>query len=620
MAIPPLQNFIDKVSVVATSWLNAIDVSVSTILEQATTKAAGRTALTADAAFEIANGGTSSRTGKQLVLSGTDSGVVNVYTVAFDPSPTLTAGMLMKFTPLNTNTGAVTINGTAVLGWGGVAMTGGELSSVGPAVFFYTGTQWQLVATVGAQPGYQRTAAEIAAGVTPTNYVYPPGDARRYGADLTGVADSTAALQAAINSSAGAFVYLPNGTYKITSLTAVANLRLTGQSRNGVTINASTAGVAFDGYGFGNLWLEHFSLNTSNDAATGIRLGNGVQHIGIVDVALVGSGAATNSGAGLLLNSGTPGAFSGNLVTDLFYIAGYKFGIQCIGNSISTNTWTSMSFHNTYVLGRSAGIIAGSIGLWMDANTNGVGSTFVGGTIESFATGVQVDTGGYGLHFFGDLEGNTTSWTVGSTFAGFIRPANSVGNSYEQAVNGATNRWYQRQQLNGVVDEETYYGPRRTTIYDDSGTEGVEWALYRGPQSSSFISGTANPTKKFAVRYSYGATALGNRHWIWLNGNTIHWDNQSPATSGFGTWAVGDICLNTSTAIGAPIGWICTVAGTQGTWTPLVQAFTQVTGFGTPTGAGVINNFPGATATLAQCSQAIAEIIKDLKSLGLYGA
>jgi hypothetical protein len=46
----------------------------------------------------------------------------------------------------------------------------------------------------------------------------------------------------------------------------------------------------------------------------------------------------------------------------------------------------------------------------------------------------------------------------------------------------------------------------------------------------------------------------------------------------------------------------------------------QVTGFGVPTGVGVINNFPGATATLAQCSQAIAQIIKDLKAFGLYGA
>lgn len=45
----------------------------------------------------------------------------------------------------------------------------------------------------------------------------------------------------------------------------------------------------------------------------------------------------------------------------------------------------------------------------------------------------------------------------------------------------------------------------------------------------------------------------------------------------------------------------------------------QVTGFGAPTGAAVIANFPGATATLVQCSTAIAKIITDLKAIGLYG-
>lgn len=46
----------------------------------------------------------------------------------------------------------------------------------------------------------------------------------------------------------------------------------------------------------------------------------------------------------------------------------------------------------------------------------------------------------------------------------------------------------------------------------------------------------------------------------------------------------------------------------------------QVTGFGTPTGAAVIANFPGASATLVQCSNTIAELIAVLKGLGLLGA
>lgn len=49
--------------------------------------------------------------------------------------------------------------------------------------------------------------------------------------------------------------------------------------------------------------------------------------------------------------------------------------------------------------------------------------------------------------------------------------------------------------------------------------------------------------------------------------------------------------------------------------------YAQVTGWGTPTGTGVIANFPGAgPASLAQCSQAIAQLITDLKGIGFYGA
>lgn len=67
---------------------------------------------------------------------------------------------------------------------------------------------------------YPQTAAEITAGVTPTYYRYPVGNVLRYGADNTGLVDSTTILQSAINVMAatnGGIVYFPQGTYKVTS-------------------------------------------------------------------------------------------------------------------------------------------------------------------------------------------------------------------------------------------------------------------------------------------------------------------------------------------------------------------------------------------------------------------
>lgn len=62
-------------------------------------------------------------------------------------------------------------------------------------------------------PDYSRTDAEIAAGITPVDLHYPPGDIRRYGAQGGG-ADDRAAIQAAIDGSAGANeVYIPPGEW-----------------------------------------------------------------------------------------------------------------------------------------------------------------------------------------------------------------------------------------------------------------------------------------------------------------------------------------------------------------------------------------------------------------------
>jgi hypothetical protein len=77
-------------------------------------------------------------------------------------------------------------------------------------------------------PCYARTAAEIAAGVTPTNLAYQQGDVRRYGADPTGATDSTGGIQNALN--VGQDVYIAAGTYVITSAlsNSVAGRRIHG--------------------------------------------------------------------------------------------------------------------------------------------------------------------------------------------------------------------------------------------------------------------------------------------------------------------------------------------------------------------------------------------------------
>lgn len=77
---------------------------------------------------------------------------------------------------------------------------------------------------------YPRTTAEIAAGVTPTDYSYPPGDVRRYGAVGDDSTNCTTAIQAAIdqNSEGGSPVFVPEGTFQSNQLSLASNVTIYG--------------------------------------------------------------------------------------------------------------------------------------------------------------------------------------------------------------------------------------------------------------------------------------------------------------------------------------------------------------------------------------------------------
>lgn len=81
-------------------------------------------------------------------------------------------------------------------------------------------------------PCYAQTAAEKAAGVTPSNTSYPPGNVLRYGAVGDGVTNSSTAFANAVSQAVqtgGAAVYVPGGQF-VTAivLPTVINLRIHG--------------------------------------------------------------------------------------------------------------------------------------------------------------------------------------------------------------------------------------------------------------------------------------------------------------------------------------------------------------------------------------------------------
>lgn len=124
-------------------------------------------------------------------------------------------------------------------------------------------------------PSYNRTAAEIAAGVTPVNYGYPPGNVLRYGADSTGAADSTAAFTNDL--SANTVVNIPAGTFKLSTVSVlqVFGKRLIGAGENATILsfpNETGYAIQVGGTDIAAPALIGFQLEGNANAAGGILL------------------------------------------------------------------------------------------------------------------------------------------------------------------------------------------------------------------------------------------------------------------------------------------------------------------------------------------------------------
>jgi hypothetical protein len=144
-----------------------------------------------------------------------------------------------------------------------------------------------LTQQVLGQIEFPQTTAEKNASVTPTYYIYPPGDLRRYGADTTGVNDSTTAINSAIAVAQNGlgFVYHPGGNIQNASqIVATGGWSLFGFDRTACVFTytgtaslsawkiQNQAIVAPNSSGFG-LWnMDGVSITTAVTGSTGAGL------------------------------------------------------------------------------------------------------------------------------------------------------------------------------------------------------------------------------------------------------------------------------------------------------------------------------------------------------------
>jgi len=436
--------------------------------------------------------------------------------------------------------------------------------------------------------------------------------------DPTGVLDSSAGIQAAIDSVAASkgTVAISSGTYNLgTTGLLLKGVTLLGGGRTAVMFNYAGTTVALDAYTTiatgGN--LEHLSVTCSNSAATAIKLGNRVQHNHITDVAAYGTGTG-NTGSGLLMDASTTDAadiFSGNFYSHLFYASGFKYGVHVTGpaplGTISNRCWTTFSFNQTYLLGPAKD--AGSIGFYMDKAGSGTGSTFFGGTTEGFDVGLQSANGALGLEYMADIENCNTTYSLAAGFSGIVK-LSPAANRLEVSANGTANNWMQQRDLNGDRITETYYSQKHVIKITPGGAG--EFSTYVG---ESLIDGGA-PTFVDGV-FTNGTLAAPEGTYRQWGANKISWSVAAPPTGG--TWTVGDIVYcsgrDLTTPGRRPNFWRCSVAGTPGTWVP----DTTYASYTLANAATTVISLVGATAAssvqLTPTNAAAATLMGSSKSL-----
>lgn len=157
----------------------------------------------------------------------------------------------------------------------------------------------------------KQTAAEVAAGVTPTDYAYVPGNVKRYGAVGDGVADDTTALLNAIASNV--ITNLPTGKYLVSSTIAVP----AGKALFGAGLFSPKA----DGVGVGSAIIGALALTPVVSLGSQTLVGASAKGFSIFRAAGV-PGAGTEA---LFINGG-----QGPIFEDI-YVNGHGIGYHFFG-------------------------------------------------------------------------------------------------------------------------------------------------------------------------------------------------------------------------------------------------------------------------------------------------
>ena len=453
---------------------------------------------------------------------------------------------------------------------------------------------------------YPRTDAEVAGSVTPTNYAYPPGYLLRYlSSFVDDSTDCTTALQSAINqfTNGGAEIVLPRGTCRITSgFTVTSRLVIRGAGKFLTSIKAVDFGsdVAIfnlngsSGSPISECKFSGFILQSNNTLARGFTA-TWVTKSSFEDLyfyelykGFAGSTAFLNSFKNI----------------SVFGVAQETFalGAECNNNHWDKCEFRSTSSHAINVTGNCAALAFTGCN-WEGIETVAKAGLRLAPTTGNRVVGVSV-IGCYGENIKGHFI-ETAGADAGSV-QGLVVKGNQIYGGYASFFSStATNAQYAivLANVDGFDISENAFIDWQTAAFFRSGTE-LNGRVHNNQNSATYaVPALTNSSNAFSASVDVQNNFAGRK--------VVH-NTGAPAS---GTYVIGDISWERAPAGGGPIGYVCTVGGTPGTWV----------GFGTvKLGAAYTVTNPSTDRALnvsgdttAQVAAVLGTLIEDLKSAGL---
>jgi hypothetical protein len=461
------------------------------------------------------------------------------------------------------------------------------------------------------------------------------------GADNTGVADSTAALQAAIDiaqANNGGDVLIPPGTYKIgTSGTGLvintSNVRLIGAGESSLVDSGATDVPAVTLVWGGSANPAAVMISVSSPAGASNNRQSCIQ------VANIRLNCNSLAGFGLVATSVIRCRFANLYVMNPNQGAAFQTTTLANGQLISAVDCQHNIFQSCIYRCIDSSNAIQSHGFWLtNANptsaTNGNSSfnTFIdcwgetdGLTANSSGVGIKVDAGDNNTFLNCITYRNAGTTTPGVTLNGYslncdgnhfihfsdtqaTNAINILGNaSLSSGFNPVQNSFYMTDEVNSIAYPTMDAGCRCFWL-DSLGvsTKPIHLSVVIGQASNetNALAQVANLTSESARIYN------ASQNHIQLTDGTHAW--------GLNIDGSGNLRMSSLTGgSGITTGGALSLSGAVGMFGVAVPS-SQITGYGTPTGGSRAALTPG-TATLTQVCTLLNQLILDLKTFGPIG-